>query len=196
MKSTIQLFTAAAVSIMMITGCNNNDTSKQGDDVVVADTPKIEKPAVPDQMATVTSDTSKAKPNPAKKGMKGKVAVKGMAKPANAVIETDKEGIYTSSEILPSYPGGEDALANYFSKNINYPEEASMEGMEGTVVINFVVDENGHVHSPVIASPRLGYGLEEEALRVFNTMPAWTPGRIKGKNVKTRYTLPISFQLY
>lgn len=198
MKSTIQLFTTTAIVFMMITGCNNNDTSKPGDEVVVADTPSTTTTTVsPTTSAPAVMDTSsKVKPNPAKKGMKGKVAVTGMAKPANAVMELDKEGIYSSAEVLPSYPGGENALGDYFSKNIEYPEEASAEGVEGTVTINFVVDENGRYSSPIIASPRLGYGLEEEALRVFNSMPKWNPGRIKGKNVKTRYTLPINFQLY
>lgn len=196
MKSTVQFISAAAIALAVIS-CNNNDTTKKGDEMIVPDTPRTETPAQA-TASTMPADTgSAAKPNPAKKGMKGKVAVKGMAKPAaNAVMETDKEGIYSSSEILPSYPGGENALADYFSRNIEYPEAASSEGIEGTVAISFVVDENGRYSSPTISSPRLGYGLEEEALRVFNKMPAWTPGRIKGKNVKTRYTLPINFQLY
>lgn len=201
MKSTIQLFAAAAFSFMMITGCQNDDTTKPGDNTTATNTTEPITPPPPAgegvMPAPDTSGAAMAKPNPAKKGMKGKVSVTGMKKTANAAtMETDKEGIYGTAEVLPAYPGGESALADYFSKNITYPEQASEEGIEGTVTINFVVDERGQYASPMIAGPKLGYGLEEEALRVFNQMPKWTPGQIKGKNVKTRYSLPISFQLY
>ncbi|MBC7508831.1 MAG: TonB family protein, partial [Ferruginibacter sp.] len=81
-------------------------------------------------------------------------------------------------------------------KNIEYPSEATDNGVEGTVNMNFAVDEKGKVYAPKITSDNIGYGIEKESLRVFAKMPTWTPGKIKGKNVKTRYTLPIKFQLY
>lgn len=142
-----------------------------------------------------TGDTnSLAKPDPSKKGKKGKVSM-SMEEPkasGNADV-MDKEGYYTN--VYPGYPGGNKALASFFDKNIQYPQEASDNGVEGTVNISFTVDEKGKIGSPKVTSPRLGYGLEEEALRVFNKMPSWTPGSLKGKNVKTRYNLPVRFQL-
>ena len=61
--------------------------------------------------------------------------------------------------------------------------------------VNFAVDENGKIYTPKEVGQKIGYGVEEEALRVISKMPKWTPGRIKGKNVKTRFNLPVKFQL-
>ncbi|MBL0357435.1 MAG: energy transducer TonB [Chitinophagaceae bacterium] len=105
----------------------------------------------------------------------------------------DKEGYYTN--VYPSYPGGDKALVNFFEKNIQYPSNASENGVEGTVKISFTVDENGKISLPKTTTPTIGYGLEEEAVRVFKKMPNWKAGSLKGKNVKTRYTLPVRFQL-
>jgi len=110
----------------------------------------------------------------------------------------DKEGVYARAEIMPMFPGGEDALRKYIEDNIRYPEQALDNGTEGTVTVKFAVDENGKVYTPVVdpSSAKPGDGLEQEALRVVNSMPRWTPGRIKGKNVKTMYSLPITYRLY
>lgn len=142
---------------------------------------------------TVTA-TALAKPDPSKKGKKGKVSI-NMPAAGSGDMTPDKEGYYSNAEILPAFPGGQKAMEKFFDNNIQYPPDASDNGVEGTVNVNFAVDENGKLYSPKVISPRLGYGLEEEALAAFKKMPKWTPGRIKGKNVKTRYTLPVKFQL-
>lgn len=133
-------------------------------------------------------------PNPSKKGKKGKVSIT-LPAAGTGEMTADKEGYYANTEILPAFPGGQKALENFLLKNIEYPAEASDNGVEGTVNINFSVDENGKIYTPKVISPKLGYGLEEEALAALQKMPRWTPGRIKGKNVKTRYTLPVTFLL-
>lgn len=138
--------------------------------------------------------TGIAKPDPSKKGKKGKVSI-SMAAAGTGDMTPDKEGYYSNTEILPAYPGGQKALENFFLKNIQYPADATDNGVEGTVNINFAVDENGKIYSPKVISPKIGYGLEDEALAAFKKMPKWTPGKIKGKNVKTRYTLPVKFML-
>ncbi|MCW3090442.1 MAG: energy transducer TonB [Ferruginibacter sp.] len=150
----------------------------------------------PDTLARVSRDTSlKLKVDKNKK--KGKVTIVAPAKqPITTTMEMDKEGFYKNTEILPAYPGGEKALERFFEKNIVYPDDATENNAEGTVNLTFAVDENGKVYNPVVTSNPVGYGIEAEAIRVFKQMPNWTPGRIKGKNVKTRYTLPIRFQLY
>jgi len=151
--------------------------------------------------ATVLTDTmgaakvAMAKPDPSKKGKKGKVSIT-MFTPVSADMSPDKDGFYTNAEVLPAFPGGPKGLEKYFEDNLQYPVEASDNGVEGVVNINFAVDENGKVYSPRVTSDNVGYGVEQEALRVFNKMPKWTPGKIKGKNVKTRFTLPVRFQLY
>lgn len=148
------------------------------------------------RMNNVSPDTSTAivKPDPSKKGKKGKVTITIPAA-GTGDMTPDKEGYYSNTEILPAYPGGQKALENFFAKNIQYPPDASDNGVEGTVNINFSVDENGKIYTPKVISSKIGYGLEEEALAAFKKMPKWTPGKIKGKNVKTRYTLPVKFML-
>ena len=166
--------------------------------VVVADTTNMNAPEATDITGT-TNAASKvaatAKPNPAKKGMKGKVVVNAPAKPTGT-MEADNRGVYTNVEYVPMFPGGNKGLQSYFDKSIQYPEEASSEGVEGVVNVTFVVDENGKLSGLTTQGQKLGYGLEEEALRVVKAMPSWTPGRLKGNNVKTKYTLPVRFELY
>lgn len=137
-----------------------------------------------------------AKPNPAKKGMKGKVTIAEGKVATGGKMDVDNEGYYSTTEVLPSFPGGRKALESFFEKNLEYPVDATDNGIEGTVDLNFAVDEKGKVYAPKVTSDPVGYGIEKEALRVFSKMPAWTPGKIKGKNVKTKYNLPIKFQLY
>ena len=146
--------------------------------------------------ASGSKKVAMAKPDPMKKGKKGKVIIVIDDIKATGDMNMDKEGYYNSTEILPAFPGGQKALANFFEKNIQYPQDATDNGVEGNVKINFAVDENGKVYAPKIISDNIGYGIEKEALSAFSKMPAWTPGKIKGRNVKTRFTLPITFQLY
>jgi len=143
--------------------------------------------------ASVKADSS-ANSNSTKKYKKGKVSIAEATK-ATGNMTADKEGFYTNTEVLPAFPGGQKALERFFEDNIQYPDNATENNAEGTVNLNFAVDESGKVYAPKIVSKNIGYGIEPEALRVFNKMPKWTPGQIKGKNVKTKYTLPIKFKL-
>lgn len=197
MKKTINGIIAFAATGLMFS-CN---TGKDKNEVVTTDTSTVN---VTDNMTTTTPDNTTAamntdtaataKPNPAKKGLKGTVSTTMPEKKSGGnAEETDSEGYYTN--VSPAYPGGDGALVSFFQNNIEYPQEAAENGVEGTVNISFLVDENGKISYPMTNPPRLGYGLEEEAMRVFNKMPKWTPGSLKGKNVKTRFTLPVTFQL-
>jgi periplasmic protein TonB len=148
-----------------------------------------------DSSKKMTSDTTKTKAG--SKAKKGKVSIIVPDQKANTTaMEMDKEGYYRNTEILPAYPGGQKALERFFEDNIVYPAAATDNDAEGTVKLSFAVDENGKIYNPIATGTPIGYGIEEEAIRVFKKMPTWTPGRIKGKNVKTRYTLPIRFQMY
>lgn len=113
----------------------------------------------------------------------------------SGAMDMDKDGYYSNVEVLPAFPGGQRSLEKFFEDNIVYPDPASENGTEGLVTLNFIVDERGKVFNPVVTSKKLGDGIEEEAIRVFNQMPVWTAGKIKGNNVKTRYSLPIRFQI-
>lgn len=102
--------------------------------------------------------------------------------------------IYGAAEVAPQFPGGQHGLDNYINKNVNYPQQAIDDDVTGTVHVSFVVDEQGHVtQAKIMDAARQSDGLDEEALRVVKNMPDWRPGKVKGKRVKTRMELPISF---
>jgi periplasmic protein TonB len=105
-----------------------------------------------------------------------------------------KEEIHTRVEQMPQFGSGERELLEYLAKNIKYPTIARENAIQGTVVIQFVVDKDGSVTEPTVVR-EVGGGCDEEALRVIKTMPRWIPGKQQGKPVKVRYTLPVKFKL-
>jgi len=108
----------------------------------------------------------------------------------------DKEGVYNKAQVMPQFPGGQKALATYVNNHVEYPQQAIDNNTTGTVMVSFVVDERGKIKDAhVIGSQMPKDGLDQEALRVVNNMPDWRPGKVRGKNVKTRLELPINFQL-
>lgn len=108
--------------------------------------------------------------------------------------EEEEGAIFDHVAEMPYFEGGEAGLIRYISKKMRYPRKAVLEQVEGIVVVNFVVSRDGRVTDATVLKG-LGYGTDEEALRVINTMPEWTPGRQNGKPVAVRYTLPIRFNL-
>jgi len=99
------------------------------------------------------------------------------------------------SETMPEYDGGVPGLMAYLRANLNYPELAKTIGKEGTVHVTFIVDENAMVRDARILKG-IGYGCDEEALRVIGKMPKWkSAGKNGNKVVRVRYNLPISFKL-
>lgn len=107
--------------------------------------------------------------------------------------EKDKK-VYDVVEVPPVFAGGEKAMFEYLSKNIRYPVEAQKQKIQGRVVVQFVVNDEGKVSSAKIVYSIDTY-LDAEALRIINAMPDWTPGKQGGKNVSVRYVLPIQFKL-
>lgn len=121
------------------------------------------------------------------------------AKPAAVVAakpdKPDTEGYYEHPTKKPLYPGGAAAFNKYMTDNLNYPAAARESHVEGTVYATMLVDEMGHIVDVRIASKPLGYGLEEEVIRVIKGMPQWNPGEYHNKTVKTKFTLPVVFKL-
>jgi protein TonB len=116
-----------------------------------------------------------------------------------AVVEAPKVAapkveIFEFVEQMPEFNGGEDALRAYLSKNINYPKQANEQGIAGRVVLNFVVNEDGDI-TDIKVVRGIGYGCDQEAMRVVNSMPKWKPGKQNGKAVKVSFSLPIMFKL-
>jgi periplasmic protein TonB len=97
-------------------------------------------------------------------------------------------------EELPQFPGGEKELFKFVSTNLNYPDIASQQGIEGIVYVTFTVEKDGSVGDIEILRG-IGGGCDEEALRVVSIMPAWKPGTQKGKPVSVRYNMPVRFSL-
>jgi len=199
-------------SVVLLTGitvsCNSSDyntTSSTSDSNTVAKDntanaamdSTVPPKADTSMMAPSKTDTMPLKIVKGKNGKRGKIVVVFPKMEANtkAKMDVDNEGAYTNVEVSPQYPGGQKALENFFYNNVEYPQQAADNGTEGVVNVSFIVDENGKVVSPKIIGKRVGDGLEDEALRVANKMNTWTPGKVKGKNVKTRLTLPVKFQL-
>jgi protein TonB len=102
--------------------------------------------------------------------------------------------IVTFAEQMPEFEGGQEEMMRYLQKNLNYPPVARENGIEGRVVLQFVVGTDGKI-SQIEVLKKLGWGLEEEAVRVVKTMPAWRPGKQNGKPVFVKFTLPIVFKL-
>ena len=109
-------------------------------------------------------------------------------------IKTEKDSVYNIVEQMPEFPGGTNALLKYVANNIHYPEKAKDAGIEGRVFIGFVIRKDGSV-SDVKVMKGIGGGCDEEAVRVINSMPKWTPGRQKGETVNVNYSMPIKFML-
>jgi protein TonB len=105
-----------------------------------------------------------------------------------------KDGVYTEVEVMPEYPGGENALMNDLTGSIKYPEEARKNGIQGKVFVSFVVDEQGKVTNAKIERG-VETSLDQESLRVVNGLKTWKPGMEKGKAVKVAYTIPINYTL-
>lgn len=97
-------------------------------------------------------------------------------------------------QYLPEFPGGDDALYEFLSSHLKYPSRASSNDVEGKVVLSFVVNKVGEIDEIKIERS-LGYGCDEEAIRVVNSMPKWKPARNNGAPVKVLLNLPIIFEL-
>jgi TonB family protein len=106
----------------------------------------------------------------------------------------NQDGVYTRVDQMPQFRSGENEMLQYLAKNIKYPAYARENGIQGTVVVTFVIDEKGRVINPIVVSEPLEY-LDEEALWIINNMPRWNPGIHEGKRVKVSYILPIRFKM-
>lgn len=102
--------------------------------------------------------------------------------------------IFDIVEDQPGPPGGMGAFYKYVGKSMKYPSQARRMGIEGRVFVQFVVDKTGNL-TDVRAIKGIGAGCDEEAVRVLKNAPKWTPGKQRGRPVKVRMILPITFKL-
>jgi TonB family protein len=123
-------------------------------------------------------------------GEKQKPTLSEKQKPSK-VIQTEK--IYTGVEVMPQFPGGEEALKKFIKENIKYPAIAAKKGISGRVTMRFVVSKTGNVTGVEVVRG-LDSSCDKEAIRVMKLMPKWIPGKLKGLNVPVYFTLPIQFK--
>ena len=105
----------------------------------------------------------------------------------------DENHIFGVVEQMPSFPGGNKALMKFLDDNLRYPAEARAMGIQGRVVVTFVVERDGNIDSIKVVK-KVSPELDREALRVIRLMPKWNPGKQNGKTVRTKYTIPVIFK--
>ena len=106
----------------------------------------------------------------------------------------EENKVFDVVEQMPSFPGGQGALMNYLNSNIKYPVIAEENGIQGRVVVQFVVGKDGSI-SNVHVVKSVDPSLDKEAVHVVKNMPKWIPGKQNGQSVTVRYTLPVTFRL-
>ena len=114
--------------------------------------------------------------------------------PKQEVKQEVTQKIFDVVEQQPSFPGGQSALLSWLSSNIHYPPVAEENGIQGRVVVSFVVEPDGSI-SNVQVVRGVDPSLDKEAVRVTKAMPKWVPGKQNGQAVRVKYNLPVTFKL-
>ena len=104
------------------------------------------------------------------------------------------DDIFITVETQPSFPGGLNAFYRYLGETVKYPKQAIRQGVSGKVFVEFVVDKDGSL-SQLRVAKGIGAGCDEEALRVIRNSPRWNPGKQRGRAVRVRMVVPITFKL-
>ena len=107
-----------------------------------------------------------------------------------------RQRVYQNVEVdeEPQFPGGERGLLDYIAENVIYPQTAIDEAIQGRVFVSFVVEPDGNVSNAKVLRG-IGYGCDEEAVRIIESLPAWEPGRRRDKEVRVAMTVPVNFRL-
>ncbi|MEY2829968.1 MAG: hypothetical protein RIQ33_1826 [Bacteroidota bacterium] len=111
---------------------------------------------------------------------------------SQTVVNEIENPVFSFVEQMPEFVGGEKMLMKFISSNIKYPEQAKIDGIEGRVIISFIVSETGKLTDFNILRD-IGGGCGAEAVRVLKLSPDWKPGKQNGKAVRTKMTIPIMF---
>ena len=110
-------------------------------------------------------------------------------------VIAEPEPIFQIVEELPEFPGGDAARMKFLMDNIVYPRQAKEAGLEGQVMVTFVVETDGSISNVQILRGKAQL-LDDEAVRVTKMMPKWKPGKQRGKAVRVQYRMPVTFTLY
>ena len=106
----------------------------------------------------------------------------------------NKDAIYTVVDQMPQFQGGPEGLGSFIRSNLSYPREALDNNIQGVVVASFIVEKDGSVSNIEIIKG-LGYGCDQEVIRLIRLMPQWTPGKKESMNVRVKLNIPVEFKL-
>ncbi|MEJ7645665.1 MAG: energy transducer TonB [Chryseolinea sp.] len=156
---------------------DTGDADQNGEDATAKRT-RLEQARVEKAEQRTLAIAEKAKASPTYKDAKGRV-------------------VYNKAEVDPSFTGGNSAMEDYLRENLKYPDTAREQGIEGTVFVEFVIDESGKVGEVVVADivGADDQSLKDESVRVVSMMPKWIAGKQHGKNVAVNYSIPITFSV-
>ncbi len=107
---------------------------------------------------------------------------------------TPDDPVFFIVEEMPEFPGGDQALREFVANSVRYPQQAQKDSIQGKVFVSFVVAKDGWVKDANVVRGVHPF-LDEEALRVVNALPLWTPGKQRDQAVNVQYTIPINFVL-
>ena len=161
---------------------NNNETRPDGKPTKEANNDRQASPSQASQRPNKTTQNGQNAPEPLR------------SEPLNIPQPVNSNRVYDVVEQMPSFPGGISGLRTYLNQNIRYPAEAQENGVQGRVVVSFVVEKNGQIND-VTVMRHVDPSLDKEAIRVVRNMPRWTPGKQEGEPVRVRYNVPVSFRL-
>ena len=116
-----------------------------------------------------------------------------VSKVKDSTIINEPFKAFTFVEQPPYFPNGDAALMDTIRKNLQYPAKEKQDGVKGSVIVRFIIDEQGNVILPVVMRG-ISATLDAEAIRVVSALPKFKPGKQQGKPVKVYYTVPISFR--
>lgn len=114
--------------------------------------------------------------------------------PLDRIGQEEVPEIFLVVEHMPEFPGGQQAMAKYIAKHVEYPRKARRKGIEGKVIVQFIVTKTGEIDQVKVMN-KVDPMLAEAAMNVIKEMPRWTPGTQKGQAVNIRFMIPITFKL-
>lgn len=113
---------------------------------------------------------------------------------ANGSEIVPSDQVVLIADEMPTFPAEYGSITSFLAKRIKYPSMAIANSVSGRVYVEFVIDENGKLILPKILKG-LGYGCDEEVLRILALVPQWRPGKMNGKGVKVKMNIPVSFKI-
>ncbi|WP_343532141.1 TonB family protein [Pedobacter sp.] len=174
--------------------------------------PKVKSVAMPDNIKVVKDDLVTLQP-PTSDEIKSAVVASttqdGIAGKGNADVPTAPTGLGSGTgttgtgteihdvngvDVYPEFPGGMEGWAKYIQRNLRYPSMAQDEGVQGKVFLSFVVEKDGTI-TDVKVVKGIGYGCDDEAMRVIKKSPRWKAGMQNNLPVRVRYNMPISYTI-